>query len=1063
MEDETKRCTSLHQLHQFLATKTELSDECLVQLRPDLGKECLWEDSLQMVDSLVFLVKTLEQSKRYQDAIFQIEATLHNLSHLKHNIPPLTEENSLCLQDTLLDLQDRYNDLVNTLGDTTSPSVQNTSMEFLALSYCLACAVDQARKYPCSILQNYGVDVTYFFDAARKDRLFCCQDERLLKQRLELERFFTQKNNRIFSFGRTYNHHKDDFIEGKTPDAALYQDYIETDPEAKKQLIMIGKACKNHSSAIYGALSCFEDANQAYNANRLYHLHRLKASSLLACETSISGETNSVKVEYCFKINWAILGYANNRRHLFYIKHPFSFDGYKRDFSPQNELEGYIQNSQSSHELPQLMAENCLILQASPEDPPLAFPFYVGLADPAVQTTILLQAAENHIELLSDAKLRALLLHMFIKNVEKDNAMVSPFLLSLEDPLSIVKFERFVKLGIKVFVEAQPSTKPQLTEMLFVIRLYARALQTISSLHPDVPLPDATLDLIRDLEAFLDHSLKCVSTFPNPEEQKKEIRLAQVGLLLGRALETMSSETQARFLLEMIRVKNDFSARSSASDPTFVRECKKQFFYYAEKWRKVLGDRSTCRAFGNACIHYLLGGNGAIFEWHLSQNTIFAECEEKWVIDWTEPSIRNSQGPLTELHGELESTPSFKRLFKDLRYLLKIFGAGSNQQIYFESPVWGSIKISGHTVIQRSIDGKWFNYIPFEESYRKLLALNNALFSDHALWIDLSNPDNLRFCDLETGQQLCQSDAQGRIYHEKTKKVFYRIKEPRLIQLKRLEALGQINGWIDPSSLNQGLTEDVLELSRYRSAEDNSPLTFKWDALKKRWAYAANPLFQIATGPDIFLKLRIDHFLHLENEEQTKRTLLVPLAAVSSEGYSPSASINLTPSKMKIKKMVRNQWGVLSEQMEKTPLDHQKGAIRYFEYSITKNGDLIPHSLEGRIYLAHLYLAQKCYAEAAVLIKAIPISEQITQKTIEAVKKLFDSSEPCKDYSPNAYALHLITYYMIKRVDPFLTLPALIEEYRFVVDRINNVEHTLILSPEIELELIEFLQLDIKQ
>lgn len=72
------------------------------------------------------------------------------------------------------------------------PALQNTSLEFLALGYLLAVAADEQYKILC----NYGVYAEYFFNLARKDRLFTIQDPVILQQRQSLEIFFHKQKGK---------------------------------------------------------------------------------------------------------------------------------------------------------------------------------------------------------------------------------------------------------------------------------------------------------------------------------------------------------------------------------------------------------------------------------------------------------------------------------------------------------------------------------------------------------------------------------------------------------------------------------------------------------------------------------------------------------------------------------------------------------------------------------------------------------------------------------------------------------------------------------------------------
>lgn len=1019
---------------------------------PNLGKGASWQQLDDILKKLEDIKKGLPAG-RQQAVVFQIEATLCHLSHLKQqSVANLEPEQARLVQQRLLDMQETYYETVKELGDWASPAVQNSSMEFLALSYRLGVAADKSFD----VLGHYGLEVDYFFKAARQDRLFSCQNRALLEQRQQLEAFFKELGRRPkICNATTQTYSQEAFTTGRIVEGRLYQSYIQKSPQVNCELANLNTYPPLKSRlAMYGAEKCFTESCNLGNLSNLTSdilapMHTLRKAAILACGACLGTSKTSSNQS---RVTWdkTLWGFRYDTPfHTWLTSDHLSFDSSKTDFSPDGELKTYVQNSQSEHQIEQLTKENSLVLRKEPDDE--QFSFFVSLSEPKVQTSLLVQAAENQLELLSQPTFRQQLLHMFLKNVEKEGVLLSPFIEAFQqDPAYLRKFDHLIHLGLKTFVDSLPESSPKLDEMLFLIRLYARALHQMRDCHPSYSYPPATQQTMQKLRAFLDRAPKISKL---TEEQAKEVHLAKQGLMLGVPLKELASGEQAQFLLATIAFQNEFPIKGKSSDPSFVRECKRILFSRADEWSALLSAQpQASHALGNDCLRLALAQPKLELQWHFDSShyqLIAGDATgEVWTIDLQEPSISNTKGALKEVRGELRATNSFTRLFGNKRYDLKIFG----KQTYFQSPLWGAVKITdtgyGETTIERQIGSNWFTYVPKYHHYQSDLQLNDALFGDLALWVNNSQPEDIRFCDLQTAQERYRMGLMGQIIRSADKMVAYILDENIYCQLNRFENPQQILGFTESKG-------DFLEFNRLHQPSGQAPLTFSWDGKKQKWLYSDHPSFHIFTGPEQHSDFQIDRFLLLENDEGTKRKMLVPCAQfIDSQGYAPKAALHLPHSRA---------GGVA--------LDKQRGSISYFEYDIAGDGALIPQSLEGRIYLAHLYLAQKQYKRAAALIKAISVNENITENIAKTLTAFLLTSEACKDSSPNACACHLWAYHTLRKINPFCQLSnqaseteeakkALLNDYAVYVEGRHKVEEELVLNKESELELIQFLQAD---
>jgi len=1032
-------------------------------LNPDLGAEATWKTLITVVADLATKMNRLNENGKTQDLIFQVEAALRNLAHLKQDSQlDLQVEDILSIEEALLNIQKKYSQAIFKMNQVASPASQNTMMEILAISYCLARAADE--KY--GVLKNYGIYADYFYDFPRIDQLYTIQDPTILHQRNELEFFFGSLNSDkkvLFNFD-TQKVDQDEFIaglKGTVPEGFFYNDYILNDEGVSKELCQLApKEYRDDTGkAIRGAFhSCFVVFGVDNFPKSLKHIALLKTIALYATEASniarepqehdgergwLSGGGNSIHI-YTLKFWWWFP--YDNREQRYVVG--------KKDFSPNDELWDYSNHEQSLHQADAVLSENTILVakgevkQKKEEDEQ---PFYLALAEPSLQTTMLLNATEDHLYLLEKDPFRLMLEHMFLKLVEgEDRILFSPFFESLKDSTYLKRFESLLAKGKKSFVDTQPQAKPMLNEMLFLLRLYGRALQATCTLNPSYTYSDETMKFVGELISYLNKSLKIPGI---SESMKNEVHLAKMGLLLGTPLKQLSTELQADFFLSSrsdqhadyfissSQVKNGMQERGSCADPSFVRECKRAHFYLKKQWSAVVSDPTSRNQFANTLLNRTLNRTGLNLQWSRVDNLITAidDMFEVWTINLDELSISNSSGNLRTVGGQLKNTPSLQRLFQNKSYELSVFGSETR----FQDTVWGQIRVTigpeGQEWIQRQVKDTWYTYLKSDDIItRNRLVLNNALFYDHALWMDSKNPQHILAYDLSTGKE-AYTIENGICTSATTKKRFCLLADEKQYPLiHRFDDVMEINGWVDAAMQDKTSADDVLEYSRFRSQEGN-PLYFRWDADKKVWVYPNNPEYHIDTGPDFKIPFSVTSFLPLVNENQSKRKILVPLGKISSGGYQQSAAITLPMQ-----------------------LDEQKGRLCFYEYDVSSDGQLIPHSLEAKVYLAHLYLAQKRYQQAFKVIQSVSISEDMSQTTLKSVVDLLTLAENLKDHSPNACAVRLHVYHIFKTIAPFSkdlekTLDSISKIYLTYLDGLNHIEHPLLLDNDKEKELLEFL------
>jgi hypothetical protein len=221
----------------------------------------------------------------------------------------------------------------------------------------------------------------------------------------------------------------------------------------------------------------------------------------------------------------------------------------------------------------------------------------------------------------------------------------------------------------------------------------------------------------------------------------------------------------------------------------------------------------------------------------------------------------------------------------------------------------------------------------------------------------------------------------------------------------------------------------------YSGCKDIS--SFYYCVKRQTWLYSCNRDFQIDTKA-ISLDLNVDKVIHLIQPDKQERKLLIPKGEIFSSGYLCWANILLTPP----------------------AADRQKDDLFFFEYTLTAEHHIIPPHLEARLYLAHLYLAQKSYQKAHLLLKGISISESLSFDSRSAIEKLLNSAENLKDYSPNACAVRLYTLWLARELDPSHNYEMALKEYQIYLEGLHRLEKSLILDMEVEKSLLHHVNTD---
>ena len=224
-----------------------------------------------------------------------------------------------------------------------------------------------------------------------------------------------------------------------------------------------------------------------------------------------------------------------------------------------------------------------------------------------------------------------------------------------------------------------------------------------------------------------------------------------------------------------------------------------------------------------------------------------------------------------------------------------------------------------------------------------------------------------------------------------------KLEGPLPAAITRLTGESEANVWARTGTSQPAL----LEFPRFSSGR--WCLSFALDAETGRWQYTADRDFAIDPVVNPLWRRSLSGYLHLVSADGTRRKVLVPMGQMTSEvGFQTYCQIR--------------------------PWAERNG---FFEYDLV-DGELQAKAgdLDANVYLAHMYLMQKKYDKAALVLGAVLRSDgagwQRSENTERLLAELVSSVEvdaveerdkqKTKDYSANAAAVRLMGYYLAGRL-----------------------------------------------
>lgn len=641
--------------------------------------------------------------------------------------------------------------------------------------------------------------------------------------------------------------------------------------------------------------------------------------------------------------------------------------------------------------------------------------------------------------------------------------------------LLLTLFQKLIEKGVQIHFTAQTRTNSNIPLTLYYVRLGQEISQAYQYFHGELPsialYPEKLLESLEataEIEESLSKHLPMIylhrlnelllaKTHPDTkrEEDWEEIYSEWISLsclgslelsndvdenLLRRVREKMEEE-QTVFLKFIrsnpgaeITILDRVTQTLSQRFPQVSEELQQTGSSSASSLQTFLSHLSTVFTKAQHTAWQALGQDSLTFEKQLSGG-------KKLTLNLSTGAITTDRGLLSmeKIDGE---DRDFQTVFGKRK--IKAIGFGGIAQ--FIDPFYGKCCIQNNGQIQRKIGKHWFTFIPQEVIKNDDFQLPKALRKGFCHWIgqDPATKKQILFISSQkSGKDRYFVDDKGRLsaFPKKNEESIERISDGTESLISHFEDPSYVLCWV-----KNGVERTRLEFTRYRT-EEGKILSFT--AKDGRFVYDHDPNYSLDIGALNLYAGNFLNFLPLIHKEGKKKKVLIPNQTIKSEGFSETASVVL-------------------EEQDSINRGSQNKKFSYFEYQV-ENANLVAESPEGWFMLVQLFLGQKNYLQAAACLEKVNLSDELTTKGKILIQKILASGSEIQDYSPNALAIRLRAYWLLKKLDPFTPGYGILkiinengvvhrhieEVYKSYLEGLSNVINPLRLTAKMEAELIE--------
>lgn len=376
-----------------------------------------------------------------------------------------------------------------------------------------------------------------------------------------------------------------------------------------------------------------------------------------------------------------------------------------------------------------------------------------------------------------------------------------------------------------------------------------------------------------------------------------------------------------------------------------------------------------------------------------------------WTINILTGEVKSTQGILrfTRAPDQLQDA-TFRYIFGNIDPSYR----QSQNCYYFSHPKLGTcraIEKGYHDFkLQIWIDNHWHQYVPPEKH------LNNIprfLCGNHTHWINTDEfYGDMVILDRASGDPVAKINRAGAIKTPDNQESFWSVSSDTFL-----------TSFERPEYIHWRMNEKgqkTLNFSRYRSQAHHA-LSFEQEG--QSLVFSSNKKFILSKQQKPGLLGAQNGSLVLVHKETGAEKVLVPLRPLSSHtSLSTQHAIDVQDKHV--------NYSSLGEYYA-----DQKGRFQFLEFDV-KQGNLIPISQEGSLYLVYQYLAQRRYEEAFYWLKQIDYRDPISVESQTLLQQAIRIAGTT-DTSPEAAAVALHAWVLIKKAyrrrafeeKPFTTPP----------------------------------------
>lgn len=957
----------------------------------------------------------------------------------------------------------------------------NAIRSALAIMHQLCWQHDAKRK---NLLQQHSLGLTYLENIYQEDPHLITRNPKTWERSQKLTEYFKavhKPEQELFQYSENCTVKDPTF----QPELNLYQRILDQHPDFLDKKVWL-----SHMQSRFRGLELSNRSLLSLAFLEESHLLQKVGENSIACLREMVVETlshmtegESVDTKQCFseidsvsgKVTWTISGQKLSKKRLQRGQRDWTEEALKPLTQPA--LQPYLERNPEKNSAWTEGAHLKKLFEGEADDRMQRLASLAGAscASDATVSTLLSRLAQDS-TLVETAEAQALIEHLLYKPTalaKGETATVPLFEALKERPEeTMALFRTAISRGLDTHFSLCSAERAHFPAALFWVRLGQRVETVYAQIHPkNEALALYPREILADMEKQLLRerpprpSLQAaVTLYQLADDTSASTDGLDRNVIYKRWLFLHSLGPLTRFAEVDRRLYREISQRMRANEPTLLEWNKREpeemnaFVNGLVKAMHLESDHQQDNSLLSSDLRW------ATQTWHSPSHSILFEegtlTFHTKLADGTPISCNLSTGCIASDRGPFNlgtlntESKNFQAVFGQ-RQLTPTYGFGTTTS--FVDSLYGSCRLlNGDATrgIQRQIDGRWATYIPLEEIEQRQeeLQLPKALRAGYCHWIDKDSETGkpqLWIAHQETGEDCFLLDAEGEIQaladgrSPRDATVLERLDEKSAALLKAVEDPDYILSW------KRGRKRARVEFQRYRTAA-GQPLAFS--VKEGRWNDETDPAYCLDRNASTPWLGHFTGFLPLIHKDGKRRKLLVPDQTITSKGFSPEASLIIPEGKARGKP--------------------QEGIYTYHTFSI-KQGVVVADSVEGWLRLTQIFAAQKDTLQAMRCLRQVTLSDELNSTACTLLKEILASGSLHADYSPNACAVRLHAFWLLKTLDPLPSYQKLesqegpkaehqtVEEiYRTYLAGLSYVDDPLRLFSEKEIALIEFLEGD---